>query len=132
MPLSAKRVCLYGLLLCAVGRSIDLDLVDANLGKPLTVSLQLLVLLLPLVVEDQDLVAASITQNRGNHFSRLGLRHRTRIAGKCQHIAEFDGAVIIRSRPLNLHHVARSDTILLTTCADHRVHKSSSASTRGA
>src|SRR5579883_2109604 len=44
-----------------VCRAVDLNLVDPNLRERLTVSLQLLVLLLPLVVENQNLIAASFT-----------------------------------------------------------------------
>src|ERR1700759_2738013 len=117
------------LLLGGVGVAIDLNRIDADLGVALPMPLQLLVLLLPLVVEDQDLVPAAFAEHSAEHAQRRGVRQRVVLravrAGDTQHIAEFDGAVLACRNLLNLHNVARGDTVLLSTGTNDRVHTSS-------
>jgi hypothetical protein len=56
-----------------VGHAVGLNGLDAHLGKVLPVALQLLVLLLPLEVEDQDLFAAAFAENFGGDLGGAGL-----------------------------------------------------------
>ena len=65
---------------CGVGDAVGLDGLDANLGKVLPVTLQLLVLLLPLQVEDQDLGGPAVAEDLGGHFGGGWLGHGSRLA----------------------------------------------------
>jgi len=81
------------LLGCGVGYAVGLDRLDAHLGKVLTVSLQLLVLLLPLQVEYQDLVARPSPSTSAVTFAVDGLpRFQNRHSRK--HVAELDRLVL--------------------------------------
>src|SRR6185503_15675211 len=88
-------------------------------------SLQLLVLLLPLEVEDQDFIAAALTHDRADDLCGRRAAEGAGIAGKRQHIAEFQSAVFVGNGLFNFDHVAGGDAILFTTGADDRVHNSS-------
>src|ERR1035437_4849448 len=111
-----------------VGDAVGLDGLDAHLGKVLPVTLQLLVLFLPLEVEDQNLIAPALAQHFGDHLGGGRFGHGSRFIADGQHIAELDGLILVGNHALNLHHVAWRDAILLTTGTNHRVHKPSSAS----
>src|SRR5271170_4917471 len=89
--------------------------------------LQLLVLLLPLVMEDQDLGAASFAENGADHLGVCRLRDRARLTGDGQDFAEFDGIVLARRSLFNLENIARGDAILFPACADDCVHNFSPA-----
>src|ERR1035437_3335300 len=122
------------LFLRKLGRFVRLpikgNLGDADRGIVLPVSPQLFVLLLALVVEDQDLVAASLLDDFASYErSRPRRQNATRLGGNRQHIAELDLAVLVF---LCFHpdYIARGYPILLSTCADHRVHKLSLYSCR--
>src|SRR5690242_5380879 len=80
-------------LLSAVGVSVHLNGVDANLREALAMSLQLLVLLLPLVVEDQDLVPAALADNGSDDFRAGRAAQGAGIAREREHVAEFERAV---------------------------------------
>src|ERR1017187_7177416 len=117
--------CLVGR---GIGHAVGLNGLDAHLGKILPVSLQLLVLLLPLQVEDQDLVAAAFAEYFGSNLGAGRLGHGSGVAGDCEHIAELDRLGLgVGNHTLNFDYVAWSDSILLTTGANNRVHKPSSA-----
>src|SRR5580704_2822588 len=89
-------------------------------------STQLLVLLLLLVMEDEDLGAASLLDDFARD-ERFALRpaNLARLGGNGHHVIEFDVAIVIIIHFFHPDHIARGDLILLTTSADHRVHKSS-------
>src|SRR5580704_18626641 len=114
-PLRAVVILLLG----GIGVVVDLNGVDPNLRIVLAMTLQLLVLLLPLVVEDQDLVAATLAKHGSDNLGgrRFGDRFvpAISIAGNSQHFAELDGAILASCGLLNLYNVARGDTILLST-----------------
>jgi hypothetical protein len=82
-------------------------------------------------VEDQDLVATSFTQHGSHNLGSRRLGDSARLGGNCQYIAKFD-RIAFHGRLFNLHHIARGDTVLLSTCADHRVHNASSTPKSGA
>src|ERR1700688_2070878 len=103
--------------------SIKSNLGDADRGVILPVSTQLLVLLFALVVEDQNFLAASLLDDLASYERpRPRRQHASRLGRNRQHIAELDLAVLVFLR-FHPDHVARGNTILLSTCADHRVHK---------
>src|SRR5260221_14067616 len=86
-------------------------------------STQLLVLLLALVMEDQDLLTASLLDDlAGYQRPRARRQHAACLGRNRQQVTELDPAVLIFLR-FHPDHVARGDTILLSTSADHRVHK---------
>src|SRR5580658_4264559 len=64
-PSKSLVCCLNG---GGIGHAVGLNSLDAHLGKVLPVSLQFLVLLFPLQVEDQDLVAAPLAEYLGGHL----------------------------------------------------------------
>src|SRR5216683_5973745 len=102
---------------------IKCNLGDADCSIVLPVSTELLVLLLALVVEDQYLLAASLLDDlAGYERSRPRRQHAARLGRNRQHVAELDPAILVFLR-FHPDHVARGNTILLSTCADHRVHK---------
>src|SRR5579864_1484711 len=116
----------FGFFLRKLRRSellaIESDLSDSHRAERLPMSSQLLVLLLPLVVEDDNFLAAAFAENFAGH---QGTRSRTRnlpFAGRdCQHVAKFNLAVL-RALRLKAQHIAGRHSILFSTCADHRVH----------
>src|SRR5580692_1852490 len=73
-----------------IRHAIGLDGLDANLGKVLPVSLQLLVLLLALEVKHENFVAAAVAHDFSCHFGRAGLDHTPRFARNRQYVAELD------------------------------------------
>jgi hypothetical protein len=102
---------------------IKSNLRDADRRIVLPVSAQLLVLLLALVVEDQDL-SRRVPARPPRRSPALPIPRAQRCPPRPKPPARR------RTRPsvlvfLRFHpdHVARSDTILLSTCADHRVHR---------
>src|SRR6267143_3564709 len=102
---------------------IKCNLGDADCSIVLPVSTELLVLLLALVVEDQYLLAASLLDDlAGYERSRPRGQHAARLGRNRQHVTELDLSVLVFLR-FHPDHVARGNTILLSTCADHRVHK---------
>src|SRR5579863_7686191 len=110
-----------------VAVAVHLDLADLHLGERLAVALQLLVLLLPLEVEDQHLVAAAFADDGAEHLRRLRLHQRPAVARKGENVGELHRAVFGWGNRLHLHYVAGSNPVLLATCANHRVHKTSGA-----
>jgi len=95
-----------------VGHTVGLNRLDAHFGKVLPVSLQLLVLLLPLQVKDKDLFSSSLAQHFGDHLGGGWLGHGSRLTGNGQNVAELDKTGV-RSHTFNLYNVARRDPILL-------------------
>src|SRR6266478_1129337 len=93
-------------------------------------SAQLLVLLLALVMEDQDLLTASLLDHLAGYARARTRRHNAaRLGRNRQHVAELHKSIRVG---LFFHpdHIARGDTVLFSTCADHRVHKLSLCSCR--
>src|SRR6266568_6424299 len=79
------------LLLGAVGHAIDLNFVDAYFGEGLAMSLELLVLLLPLVMEDENLVATALAEHRSYYLRRSGFGDGAGITRERENVAELDG-----------------------------------------
>src|ERR1700722_14927353 len=86
-------------------------------------ALQLLVLLLALEMEDQDLIPASFADHGAKYLRLRRLDDGRRSIGERQNIVEFHCVVGVAHGLFDLQNVAGRNTILLTTCADHRVHK---------
>src|SRR5580692_9328767 len=99
-----------------VAIAVHLNFADAYLREALAVALQLLVLLLPLEVEDQNLVAAPFGDHGAEHFGGLRLYERSGIAGEGENVAKFNRAVLGRLDRFDLHDVAGSNPVLLSTC----------------
>src|SRR5437660_2521415 len=88
--------------------SIKSNLGDADRGVVLPVSAQLLILLLALVVEDQDLLAASLLDDLASYKSPGSRRqHAARLGRNRQHVAELDLSALIFLR-FHPDHVARA------------------------
>src|SRR5215469_4166475 len=86
-------------------------------------ALQLLVLLLPLVVEDQDLLAASLADDFGQHLRAAQLLLKLAlVAADRQHIRELQCAVMLAL--LNPQRVAGSHAVLLAAGTNDCVHNS--------
>src|SRR5713101_6277982 len=83
----------------------------------------LLVLLLALVVEDQNFLAAALVEDfAGHHRSRLWTRNLPLAGRHCQHVRELDLAVCPPSLGFQANHVSGRHSVLLSTSADDRVH----------
>src|SRR6185437_7473414 len=103
--------------------AIHLDLVDLHLNEALAVALQLLVLLLPLVVEDKDLVAAALADDLGQHLRAAQLLLKLAlVAAHRQHIRELQRAIVLAL--LNPQRVAGSHAVLLAAGTNDCVHNS--------
>src|SRR5437868_4041932 len=86
-------------------------------------SLELLVLLLALEVEDQDLVAAAFLHHTANNAgAALRLHDGAGLSRDRQHIREFNIAVLSRLL-VNFDYVSGRDAKLPSPGADHRVHR---------
>src|SRR6185437_5355548 len=108
--------------------AIHLDLVDLHLNEALAVALQLLVLLLPLVVEDKDLVAAALADDLGQHLRAAQLLLKLAlVAAHCQHIRELQRAIVLAL--LNPQRVAGSHAVLLAAGTNDCVHNSNLSGT---
>ena len=113
------------LLVRVVSNAVGHDGLNAHFGKVLPVALKLLVLLLALEVEDQNLIAAPLAEDFGCDGGRGWFGKRSGFTGNCKHIAELNGRTS-RGNALNLKNVARRDSILLASGANHCVHNKSS------
>src|ERR1700681_1579489 len=99
------------------------NLGDADSGVVLPVPTQLLVLFLALVMEDKNFVSASLLDNLAGHEClRSRGRNVTRLSRNCEHVAKGHASVLV-SLLFHPDHIAWGDAILLSTCADHRVHR---------
>src|SRR5712692_6426159 len=86
-------------------------------------STQLLVLLLPFVVEDQDLIAAPLLHDFADDSRfRLWPPDLARLARDRQHIAELNLPVCAVALALHPNHIAGRHPVLLSSGADNRVH----------
>ena len=89
-------------------------------------SLQLLVLLLALVVENEDLVCAAVAEYLADHVSgAAGARNVSFFGRYCQNFTELNLVVLDWSQFLDPNYIAGCDAILLSPGADDRVHNSS-------
>src|SRR5580700_6034680 len=128
---SRRRLAQFRLLLGQRRRlealPVKSNLGNAHGGKRLPVPAQLLVLLLPLVMKNQDFRAATFFHHFANHarwrfrFADLSFAPRHR-----QHVREVHVAVGSRSQLLHSNHVSGRHPVLLSTGADDRVHTSAS------
>src|SRR5579859_201032 len=86
-------------------------------------SLQLLVLLFALEVEDQDLVATTLFHHAADYARAASrLSDCAGLARDGQHVGELDGAVLTRLL-VNFDHVSGRDAKLSSPGADNRVHR---------
>src|SRR5579864_5576677 len=109
-------------------RSRELLTVKRNFCNPhrriaLTMSAQLLVLLLAFVMEDEDFLLAALLDHVAGH-QRSGLRLADPAIARRnrQHIAELNATVGASTLALHADHIAGRNPVLLPTCADDRVH----------
>src|SRR5437588_1578375 len=104
--------------------AVEDDLGNLHRGKGLAMSGQLLVLLLALEVKDQDFVAAALFDHASSNARAiaLGAANFAILGAHREHVSKINLAM--RGRGL-LHpdHVAGRHPVLLSTCADDRVHK---------
>src|SRR6266699_2585922 len=83
----------------------------------------LLVLLLALVVEDQNFLAAALIEDfAGHQRSRLWTRNLPLAGRHCQHVRELDLAVRPSCLGLQADYISGRHSVLLSTSADDRVH----------
>src|SRR6478736_4336492 len=118
LRLRARHLRLQRLL--AVGE----DLGDAEQRQILAMPLLAAVVLAPLLLEDDDLVAARLLHHLGGD-QRAGNDRATRlraIAAKQQHFAERNDVAGLARDALDLDNVVRRHAILLAARADDREH----------
>src|SRR5271166_3208125 len=89
-------------------------------------SIQLLVLLLPLVMEDQYFVAATLLDHLPGNKRLRRLAKLALGAAERQHVVELHIFTTRLRHLLDLNHVSGCDAILLPPGADHRVHGNTS------
>src|SRR5580700_7408856 len=104
------------------------DLSNAHRGVRLTVSAQLLVLLLALVVEHQDLRAAALFDNLADHAPVPLLAHLAFV--EYGDNRKFHQAVSAGFQFLYSNYISGRHPVLLSTGADNRVHTSASVECR--
>src|SRR5208283_5492201 len=96
---------------------------NPNRGISLTMAAQLLILLLAFVMEDENLfLAALLDQFAGHQRSGLRLADLAIARRNRKHIAELDVAVGAGALVFHADDIAGRDPVLLSTCADDRVH----------
>src|SRR5215831_15791778 len=100
------------------------DLSDAHRRKRLAMSKDLLVLLLAFEVEDQDLVRASRIHYFAAYHRSLAGADVTFLAGNGEHVVELNRFALAFGQLLYFHYISRSNPILLSPGANHRVHNS--------
>src|SRR5262249_51183344 len=79
---------------------------NAHGGERLPMSGDLLVLFLPFVVEDQDLVAAACADHIASYRSALGFRNLSIPCRNREHVAELNLAVLCAPLGLEAHHIS--------------------------
>src|SRR5438105_14940012 len=106
------------------GVAVEDDLCNLHRGKRLAMSGQLLVLLFALVMEYQDFVAAALFHHASTDARAiaLGAANLALLGAHRQHVDKINLAMRGRGL-LDPDHVAGRHPVLLSTCADHRVHK---------
>ena len=106
--------------------SVDGDLGDLHGGERLPVSLQLLVLLLALVVEDQNLCRHDLRLAPGPSLARRRACATCPSSDETARTSLNSNLVVLDRRQfLDPNHIAGCDAILLSPGADDRVHNSS-------
>src|SRR6185437_11767833 len=106
------------------GLAVKGDLSDPYGGKRLAMAVNLFVLLLPLEMEDQDLVRASAFHHLAGDHGALAGANGACLGGNRQHVIEFHRIALRGRKLLNLYYVSGRHTILLPPGANHRVHNS--------
>src|SRR5947209_5377745 len=103
------------------------DAADLHPQEVLPVADGAAVLLAPLLLEDPDLGAAHLADQRRRHQRPLDDRVAhldAAVARDHEHPIELDRAPIALGRdPLDVEHVARRDPVLFATTLDHREHR---------
>src|SRR5689334_4394598 len=104
--------------LCAI-RHLSLDIADLDLSEGLAVSDGLLILLLPLEFEDDDLVAATLAEDRG--LQRSGVHQLAAIVERGLD-GDLDLGADVARHFFDADHVAGSDPVLFSAGLDNCVH----------
>src|SRR5271157_2937235 len=111
-----------------VVRAVHVDAGDLHGGVRLAMSIQLLVLLLALEVEDQNLVAAALLDDLSGDKRIRRLADLALGGADGQHFVELHVLAASLRQLLDLNYVSGRDAILLSPGADHRVHGNASNS----
>src|SRR6185312_2774839 len=106
------------------GLAVKSDLSNPYGGKRLAMPVNLFVLLLPLEMEDQDLVRASAFHHLAGDHGALSRANGACLGGNRQHVIKFHRIALRGRKLLNLYYVSGRHTILLPPGANHRVHNS--------
>ena len=127
LRLSRDQLFLVGLEALAA----DEDLVDLDLDEALAMTLQFLVLLLALEVEDDELVATAFRDDFADDLGAVELGLEAALAaGEGNDVRELDGAVFVGGL-LDAERVAGSHAVLLSTGLDNCVHRNLKGAERG-
>src|ERR1700674_903709 len=102
--------------------SVKIDFCDADRRERLAVAVNFFVLLLAFEVEDQNLVRAAGFHDLSADHSVFDRAKRACFARHGDYVAERNGLAMAFRQLLNSYNISRSDTILLTPGANHRVH----------
>src|SRR6185437_10338670 len=123
-----SRLCLLGLagreIRSFVTLAIKGNLGDPDSGKRLAMSVNLLVLLFALEVEDQDLIGLAAFHHLPTDDCTGSRTNGAFLARDGQNVIEFNHIAISGGQLLNFHYVAGCDAVLLSSGANYRVHNS--------
>src|SRR5690606_22727715 len=101
------------------------DAVDLNAGEVLAVSLGPLVVLAPLELEHDHLTSAPLEDDLGVDLRtghRGGADLQVSSFSHCEDLFESDLRTLVAREALHAEDVALLDSVLLTACANDRVH----------
>src|SRR5260370_5285185 len=111
-----------------IGRGVLLtvksDLSDTHCCERLAMSKDLFVLLFAFEMEDQNFVGASGIHYLAAYDRALTRTDMTFLAGDSEHVVEFDSVTVAGGHLLDLYYISRSNPILFSPGANHRVHNS--------
>src|SRR5579859_7900356 len=126
LPFS-RRLCLFRPRSGQVGSgkalAIESDLGDPYRSKRLAMSVNLLVLLFALEVEDQDLVRTAALHHLSADDSASAWANSAFLARHGQNVIKFNHVAVGGGQLLNFHYVAGCDAVLFPPGANYRVHK---------
>ena len=100
------------------------NLGDPDSGKRLTMSVNLLVLLFALEVENKDLIGLAAFHHLSADYGTGSGADGAFLAGDGQNVVEFNNVAICGGQLLNFHYVAGCDAVLLSSGANYRVNNS--------
>src|SRR3984885_8555459 len=98
--------------------TVDEDLVDLDLDETLAMTLHLLVLLFALELENKDLVAATLADDRGQNLGSIEIGLELAVFGADgEDVGKLEFAVLVGGG-FNLQLLARGDEVLFAAGAD--------------